>query len=93
MSGKNKLKIVSAASSDLFGVCENFHALVNRVYAGGNKGTSALNLNHAHTASADFVHILEIAESGNFNSRISCRLKNRDAGLPHACTQKKKAAE
>ena len=79
MSGKNKLKIVSAASSDLFGVCENFHALVNRVYAGGNKGTSALNLNHAYTAGSDLVELFHIAKCGYINSAVSCRLEDGDS--------------
>ena len=76
MVGEDELQGHSAAVKYLLGVGDNFHALVYGVNAGSNKGTSALYLNNADTASADLVHVLEEAKGGDINSGITSGLKN-----------------
>ena len=79
VGGENQLKGVPAALSDLLGVGEHFHALVDGEHASRDERTGSLDLDHADTAGADLVHILEVAEGGNLDARISRRFKDRNA--------------
>jgi len=56
---------------------ENFHPLVDRINAGRNQRTGALHFYNAHTASANFVDILQEAQCGDVDARIPCSLQNR----------------
>lgn len=76
MNGKQHFQSHLSGFDYFRGICEDFHAFVNRIYASRYKGFCALNLDHAHTASADLVDILQVAKSRNVYSGFSCSLKD-----------------
>ena len=69
--GKQQFKVHLSCIDDFLRVGHDFHAFVYRIYAGGNEATSALHFYKAKTASADFVDIFQVAQSGDFHTSIS----------------------
>lgn len=64
MRREDELESRLAALAHALRVCEYLHALVYGVDAGGHERAGALDLDHADTARADFVYLLEVAEVG-----------------------------
>ncbi len=80
MYGKDELEVGLAALSDELGVGVNLKTLIDGVYASGNRSAAALYFYNAHTASADLVDVLKIAESRNLYTGKTCSLKNGRTG-------------
>ena len=75
--GEQQLQRELAGFLHLRCIGENFHPLVDRINAGRNQRTGALHFYNAHTASANFVDILQEAQCGDVDARIPCSLQNR----------------
>ena len=58
MLGKKQFHVDLAGFADPRGVCENLHAFLSLVVAGGNEMVDSLDLYHADTAGNDLVDIL-----------------------------------
>ena len=67
VSGKDEFKVGLSRSHNLRGVRIDFHTVSYFGNAGSHEASCALYFNEAKTASADFVYVFEIAESGNIN--------------------------
>ena len=80
MHGEQELQCHFSGFLNLRRIGEDLHALVYRVHAGGNKRFCALNFDHAHTACADLVDVLQEAKGGNVDSGFSCGFEDRAAG-------------
>jgi hypothetical protein len=78
VNGEDKLKRGLSRFLDFIGICEDLHALSNRINAGGNltETFAFICFNNTNTAGADFVDILHEAEGGNFNSRLTGGIKD-----------------
>jgi len=75
MRREDELESRLAALAHALRVCEYLHALVYGVDAGGHERAGALDLNHADTARADFVYLLEVAEGRDLYAGRTRRLK------------------
>ena len=71
MSGENEFKVGLSGSHNLGGVRSDFHAVRYFGNASSHEASCALDFNETESASADFVDVLEIAESGNIDLRDS----------------------
>ena len=71
MSGKDEFQVGLSGSHDLGGICSDFHSVGYFGNAGSHKASCALYFNETETASADFVDIFEVTESGNIDFRDS----------------------
>ena len=71
VSGENEFKVGLSGSHNLGGVRSDFHAVRYFGNASSHETSCALDFNETETASADFVDVLEIAESGNIDLRDS----------------------
>jgi hypothetical protein len=80
VSREYELEVGLAYGSDLRSVGLDFHAFVYGIYAGCNETARTGNFNETETACADFVDVLEVAESGDVDIRISAGFKYGDAG-------------
>ena len=80
MHGEQELQCHFSGFLNLRRIGEDLHALVYRVHAGGNKRSCALDFDHAHTACADLVDVLQEAKGGNVDSGFSCGFEDRAAG-------------
>ena len=80
VSREYEFEVGLAYGSDLRSVGLDFHAFVYGIYAGCNETARTGNFNETETASADFVDVLEVAESGDVDIRISAGFKNGNAG-------------
>ena len=58
MLGKKQFYVDLASFTDSGGVCENLHAVLHLVVAGGNEMVDSLDLYHADAAGTDLVDIL-----------------------------------
>jgi len=75
MRREDELESRLAALAHALRVCEYLHALVYGVDAGGHERAGALDLDHADTARADFVYLLEVAEGRDLYAGRTRRLK------------------
>ena len=66
-----------AGLDDLRGVGIYLHALIDRIDAGGHKGTGPLDLDNTHTARADLIEILEVAKRGDVDPGALGGLQDR----------------
>ena len=71
VSGENEFKVGLSGSHNLGGVRSDFHAVRYFGNASSHEASCALDFNETESASADFVDVLEIAESGNIDLRDS----------------------
>ena len=71
VGGEDEFKVGLSGSHNLGGVRSDFHAVRYFGNASSHEASCALDFNETETASADFVDVLQIAESGNIDLRDS----------------------
>jgi len=75
--GKDQFQSHSTAVDDLLGVSQDLTANVSDgIDAGSHQRTGALDFNNAHTAGADLVDVLEIAQRRNVDTNITSGLED-----------------
>ena len=78
--GEHELQRHLAGSAEGGGVGLDLHPLGHLLEAGHGVGAGALHLDHAHTAGADGVNILQVAESGDMDPGLLRRHQNSVIG-------------
>ena len=71
MLGKKQFHVNLAGFADPRGVCENLHAFLNLVVAGGNEMVNSLHFYNADTAGTDLVDIFQIAKIRNVKTVVA----------------------
>ena len=80
MLREKELDVGLARCTDLGAIRVNDHAVKDVIVARGNKVLGALDLDHAHAATADLVQILEVAQRWNVDARRGSCLQDRRIG-------------
>ena len=76
MLGKKQFHVDLAGFADPRGVCENLHAFLNLVVAGGNEMVDSLHFYNADTAGTDLVDIFQIAKIRNVKTVVAAGVQN-----------------
>ena len=76
MLGKKQFHVDLAGFADPRGVCENLHAFLNLVVAGGNEMVDSLHFYNADTAGTDLVDIFQIAKIRNVKTIVAAGVQN-----------------
>ena len=76
MLGKKQFHVDLAGFADPRGVCENLHAFLNLVVAGGNEMVDSLHFYNADAAGTDLVDIFQIAKIGNVKTVVAAGVQD-----------------